>query len=916
MNSLPAGTVTFLFTDIEGSTQLWEKHPEAMKPALAKHDAILKETIESNHGHVIKTTGDGIHAVFEKALDAVLTTLATQRALNSSFPPALAPGASVIQPSSFTIKVRMGLHTGEAELRDNDYFGQTLNRAARIMSAGHGGQILLSDITAQVAREHLPDEVMLQDMGEHHLKGLLKPEHIFQVNAPELEHDFPPLQSLPTKTNNLPPPLTSFIGRERELTETTKRLASSRLVTLIGPGGTGKTRLSLQVAEEQLPHFKDGVWFIELAPISDPANIVSTVASAFDLREVQSVPVLIILLDYLRAKHLLLIFDNCEHLVEGSAQIADQILHTCPQAKIIASSREALGIDGESVYRVPSLPDEDATHLFVERATKADSRFHATERNASSIAQICSRLDGIPLAIELAAARVKIFSAEQIAERLDDRFKLLTGGSRTALPRQQTLRALIDWSYTSLNEMEQRALRRLAVFMGGWTFDGAEAAIGESEALDGLVSLVNKSLVNVEEQESESRYRFLETIRQYAIEKLLESGEAVDARNRHLDYFVQLTESADRELYSLKSLDWVNRLEAEYDNLRAAIEWGLDNNVIAALRMAGALPNFWFRRGYESEGLQWIHKAIERAQGLPEVEAEAAHERKTLIAKAWQATAFLNFSRGDMREASKASATAAEYARQLGNKAMLAFVLAFEASASMMSGRFNDVDDILNEALKAADETNDSLSIGMAYGMLGTRRMMAGMNDERTKAMVTKGLAALQTNENRFGHTMISFAVAMGARFNGRFEEARAQFVPLIPTFLSFGDYHRSNMIRSEIAHMDRFEGNYQRAIPEYRESILEWKRLGHRAAVANQLECFAFIAKAQEQPERATILFGAAEALRKLINIDMSPMERVEYQHEVADLKANMNEKDFNTAWSKGRSMTIDEAIELAIKV
>jgi hypothetical protein len=338
--------------------------------------------------------------------------------------------------------------------------------------------------------------------------------------------------------------------------------------------------------------------------------------------------------------------------------------------------------------------------------------------------------------------------------------------------------------------------------------------------------------------------------------------------------------------------------------------------VLAALRMAGALPNFWFRRGYESEGLQWIHKAIERAQGLSEVEAETARERKTVIAKAWQAASFLNFSRGDMREASKAAAACAEYARQLGNKTMLGTVLAFEASAKMMAGSFNDVDDSLTEALEAADETNDPLAIGMVYGMIGARRMMAGMHDERTKEMVTKGLAALQTNENRFGYTMISFAVAMSARFNGRFEEARTQFAPLIPTFLSFGDYHRSNMIRSEIAHMDRLEGRHAEAAAQYRETILEWKRLGHRAAVANQFECFAFIAKAQEQPERATILLGAAEALRELINIDMSRMERVEYERELADLKANMNEKDFNSAWGRGHAMTMDEAIELAIQV
>ena len=395
----------------------------------------------------------------------------------------------------------MGIHTGEAEMREGDYYGGTLNRAARIMSIGHGGQILISDVTAQLIRDHLPENISLHNLGSHHLKGLLQPERIHQINAPDLRRDFPPLNSIPTATNNLPTQLTTFIGREHEISQAQKKLSNAKLLTLIGPGGTGKTRLSVQIAGEQIANFKDGVWMVELAPISDAANIVTAIASVFDLREVQNIPLINILLDYLRAKELLLILDNCEHLVEASAQIADQLLHTCPGLKIIASSREALGIDGETIYRVPSLKDDESTRLFVERATKAEPRFQLTDKNASSVAQICSRLDGIPLAIELAAARVKLFTPEQIAERLDDRFKLLTGGSRTALERQQTLRALIDWSYITLNEVEQRALRHLAVFSGGWTFEAAESVVGETEAMDGLMGLVNKSLVNVEEQE-------------------------------------------------------------------------------------------------------------------------------------------------------------------------------------------------------------------------------------------------------------------------------------------------------------------------------------------------------------------------------------------------------------------------------
>ncbi|HNQ94706.1 MAG TPA: adenylate/guanylate cyclase domain-containing protein, partial [Anaerolineales bacterium] len=512
MGALPTGTVTFLFTDIEGSTKLWEQYPEAMKPALAKHDSILKEAVESNRGQIVKTAGDGIHAVFPTAIDGINAAITAQHKLNSLILDTQLPITNPQSPvSSLALTSRMGLHTGEAELREGDYFGQTLNRAARIMSAGHGGQILISDVVAQVAREHLAADVSLLDLGEHYLKGVVQAEKIYQVVAPNLQKEFPPLNSIPTATNNLPQQLTSFIGRERELKEACEKLASAKLLTLIGPGGTGKTRLSIQIGADQLANFKNGAWLVELAPISDPAYIIPAIASVFEIRGVQNIPLIQFVLDYLRAKEILLILDNCEHLVEASAKVADQLLHECPQLKIVASSREALGVDGETVYRVPSLKDDEATRLFVERATKAEPRFRLTDENASFVAQICSRLDGIPLAIELAAARVKLLTPEQIAARLDDRFKLLTGGVRTALPRQQTLRALIDWSYQLLNPTEQRALRGLSVFSGGWTLEAAESVVGADEALDGLAGLVNKSLVIVEEQDGKSRYRFLET---------------------------------------------------------------------------------------------------------------------------------------------------------------------------------------------------------------------------------------------------------------------------------------------------------------------------------------------------------------------------------------------------------------------
>lgn len=880
---------------------------------------MLREAIETNRGQVIKTTGDGIHAAFEHAVDAIHAAVDAQRGLQTS---------EVFKTSEVSILVRMGIHTGESELRDNDYYGQTLNRAARIMSAGHGGQILISDVMAQVVREHLPAEISLLDLGEHHLKGLLSAEKIYQVNAPGLQKDFPPLSSIPTATNNLPVQLTSFIGRERELMEAAKRLEDARLLTLIGPGGTGKTRLSLQLGGQMIPHFADGVWLVELAPIADPALIIQSVSSVLNVRAQAGMPLMGFVIDYLRAKNLLLILDNCEHLVEASAALVDELLRNAPNIKIIASSREALGIAGETVYRVPSLsmPNQaqvtreaglgfESVRLFVDRASAANPKFELTDENASFIAQICSRLDGIPLAIELAASRVRAFTPEQIAKRLDDRFKLLTGGSRTALPRQQTLRALIDWSYDILSAPECKLLRQLSIFAGGWVFEAAETVCYDSDVLELLPQLVNKSLVVMDEEGDEPRYHLLETIRQYARDKLLEAGYAEEMRDRHLKYHVELAEKAEKELYSSTALRWVKRLEADYDNIRAAFEWGMERDVDSVLRMGGALPYFWFRRGYEAEALILLREALKHVKDLPEQNDGEIRERKKIMARAWQAMAFLLFSHGDVPAAGEAAQQCAALARQINDIPLLAFVLTFEAESKMMSGHFDEVDAILNEIQGLVDGSNDPFAKGMLYGTVGTRMMMMGQDDEKARGLLKKGLEVLKEDDNIFGHTMLLFGTAMAARYNSRYAEARIQFMPLLEVFHSMGDHHRANMVNSEMAHMDRVEGKHAEAEAMYRETIIEWKRLGHRAAVANQLECFAFITKAKEQPERAAILFGAAEALREKINIHMTEMERIEYDREVADLKANMDDKDFNIAWDKGRAMEMDQAIQLALQ-
>jgi predicted ATPase/class 3 adenylate cyclase len=623
-NNLPSGTVTFLFTDIQGSTPLWEQVPAAMQVAIAQHHLILRQAIESNGGTVYQIIGDAFQAAFRLASQALDAALDAQRALKA---------ASWPEPTG-QLAVRMGIHTGSAEIDPNDdapyAVSHTLNRAARIMSVGHGGQILVSQETAYLTSRELPDQVHFKDLGEHHLKGMSHKEHIYQLVAPDLAQSFPTLVSSAASPHNLPAQLTSFVGRMQEMREVCDLIDQHRLVTLVGPGGTGKTRLLLRVAEEKLDQFSQGVWFAELAGLSNPELVPRTILSVFGLQESPNRPLLEQIQDYLYERQLLLLLDNCEHMISECVALSETLLRSCPKLRILASSREAFGISGETTYHVPSLSVPDlryppsmeeiaqytAVHLFIERAASVKPGFVITQTNAKPIAQICHRLDGIPLAIELAAARVAVMDVEQIAARLDNRFRLLTGGSRTALPRQQTLRASIDWSYSLLTEQERLLLLRLSVFYGGWTLDLAEEVCGfdgldEFDLIEGLAQLANKSLILVESKSGATRYRMLETIRQYANEKLLDSDQSEMVRDRHLAAFVRLAWKAEPHLRSHQQVEWLDRLETEIDNLRSALAWGMEGNVIDGLRLATSIYWFWHIRGYRVEGEQWLERLQE-----------------------------------------------------------------------------------------------------------------------------------------------------------------------------------------------------------------------------------------------------------------------------------------------------------------
>jgi predicted ATPase/class 3 adenylate cyclase len=596
---LPSGTVTFLFTDLEGSTRLWDEHPEAMRGALARHDEILRSVVRAHGGQVVKTTGDGLHAVFVSAHDALDAAVGAQQRLFGEVWGSVGP-----------LRVRMGVHTCEAERRDGDYYGSSVNRAARLMSAAHGGQVVVSRATAELTRD---GEWELVDLGEHRLQDLARGEQVFQLLVPGSTVTFPPLRSLDALPGNLPQQLTSFVGRDDEVRAVRSLLDDRRLVTLTGVGGVGKTRLALQVAAEALVRFRHGAWFVELAQVREPGAVAEAVAGIFGLKLPGSVAPERALADSMRTRRLLLVVDNCEHLLGPVSVVIAELLRQCPGVTVLATSREALGIAGEQVVGVGSLdvpsssaPDAvaacEAVRLFVERAEATGAAFELDDRNAAAVVEVVRRLDGIPLAIELAAARVGVLSPSQIAQRLDQRFRLLAGGTRGAIERHATLRAAVDWSYELLNGAEQKLLARLAIFAGGCTLEAAEQVcsddeITELEVLDLLSSLVARSLVVSDVTDlGDRRYRLLETIRQYA-EEQLDDHERDVLGARHADHYVEFLEHALIGSRGPQPAEWLGRCELEVENVRNALTWAVGRGDAAlTVRMLEALedPLYFF----------------------------------------------------------------------------------------------------------------------------------------------------------------------------------------------------------------------------------------------------------------------------------------------------------------------------------
>jgi predicted ATPase/class 3 adenylate cyclase/Tfp pilus assembly protein PilF len=908
---LPVGTVTFLFTDIEGSSKLWEQYPDAMSAVLAQHNALLRQVIEAHRGYIFKLWGDAVYAAFDRATDALNAAVEAQRELSRRSWGKLG-----------SVRVRMALHTGAAEARDGDYFGPTLNRCARLLAAAHGGQILLSAATEELVRDALPPGVSLHSLGQHRLKDLQRPEHIFQVVHPDLPREFSSLRTLNAVPNNLPIQLTSFIGREREMREVKALLTQTRLLTLTGSGGCGKTRLALQVAADLLEDYPDGVWFIDLSVLTDPALVPGTVVATLGIHEEPGRAALTTLAEALKPRTLLLILDNCEHLVGACAQLAETLLQTCPNLRIVATSREALGIAGEVAWRVPSLslpqphelahPDSlaritqyEAIRLFIERAEAASSDFRVTPHNLRAIVQICQRLDGIPLAIELAAARVKALSVEQIASRLDDRFRLLTGGSRTALPRQQTLRAMMDWSYELLNERERMLFRRLSAFAGGFTLEAAEAVCADEqipsyEIVDLLTNLVSKSLVVFRDEEA--RYKLLETVRQYARDKLLETGEAARVRDRHRDWFVAFAERAESALQGPDQALWLKRLETEHDNLRAALEWS-SADAETGLRLASALWPFWYLRGYVSEGREWLKQFLEKAAGAPSPLRAKALYGASMLARAQddylQATALLEES----LELYRAAKDKRGVASALGNLGVIAFARGDYARATRLH----------EESLEHFRELGDRVGMASALSELGNVAMYQGDLAQAEK-LLEEGLALSRAAQDDQG---IALALRrLGAVLWQKGERARAKALlqESLELYRELGAVPGLASVLNSLGMVALSEGDASRAGTLLRESLMKYRDVGDKWHIALCLDRLARVAAAQGEWERAARLLGAEEALRETIGAPLPPSERNGREETLQRAHEHLGEELFAAAWADGYAMKLDHAIAFAL--
>jgi len=915
--------LTFFFTDLENSTTLWEQFPDDMRGVAARHDALMRETIELHRGRVVKTTGDGFHAAFELPSDGVAAALAGQRAIRAeAWPDVTGP-----------LKVRMGLHTGESQERDGDFYGPEVNLAVRVMGLGYGGQILLSEITAGLVKKSLPENCSLSGLGEHRLKGISYPVQIYQLCHPDLAAEFPELKSMAAFKHNLRRQLSTFIGREKELVDVKRLLQHTRLLTLLGPGGTGKTRLMLQVAEEVIEDYSDGVWLVELAPLTDPGMIPERVAAALNVQEQPGRRIIDTLANTLRHKEMLLLLDNVEHIVRESAEFSEHVLEHCPKLNILVTGREALFIDGETTVQIPplSLPEEkqsledtarsEGVQLFLERARAVRPEFAITEQNSASIVEIVRRLDGIPLALELAASRLRMLTVEQITDLLNDRFRLLTGGRRTALPRQQTLQALIDWSWQLLDQKERTLLRRLSVFSGGWNLEAAQRITGfepldELDVFDQLEQIINKSLITVVfPPSSEARYGMLESIRQFSQDKLLEAGEGETLRDRHADYFVRFAQESEYHLIRESMVPRVHRILLEMDNLRTVMTWTLEDRPELALRISSALLYHWAHWIHPTEARYWLETSIENTRSL--LETKPGKDLIPDFIKAQIGLGIIYSLFGENLASAAAFDEGIALARNNGELEHLTLGIAWKANVLLVN-RY-DISPELEQEVDRALEISERNGFEISEGWLNLVKFYLYVNQREFTTAQPYFQKVIQIarhfNNPRVNANVLQIQARMAA-LQGDTQAAEAFYLKAIEDFRRINDLRNVLHSNSDLAHLYRRTGNYQEALPLYQESIKRWQEEGSQPAIAHQLECFAYLAITSGNHDHAAALLGRARATREELNaISTDPFEIAEMESAMTELGGAMGEDKRERAMAEGARMSLDEAVALALE-
>ena len=957
VGDLPAGTVTLLFTDIEGSTRLLQQLGEGYAGVLIECRALLREAFNRHHGYEVDSQGDGFFFVFVRAREAILATGDAQSALTTHS-----------WPEGVEVRVRMGLHTGEPSIVVEGYVGLDVHYASRIMHAAHGGQVLLSQTTRDLVENELPFGVSLRDLGEHRLKDLQRPSHLYQLVIRGLPVNFPPIETLNSRPNNLPIQLTPLIGREKEVAavQDLLRREEVRLVTLTGPGGAGKTRLGLQVAAELCDQFKEGVYFVNLAPISDPEFVVSTIAQVLQLKETGELALLDLLKGYLRDKHMLLLLDNFEQVVSAALQVAD-LLAATPKLKVIVTSREVLHIRGEHEFPVPPMAFPDPAHipdmmalaqyeavvLFIQRATEVNPDFQLTPANARDIAGICIQLDGLPLAIELAAARIKVLPPQALLARLGQRLAVLTSGTRDAPVRQQTLRNTIEWSYQLLDAGEQRLFRRLSVFAGGCTLEAIEEICATldtdnetGQVLDRVASLIDKSILQQAEQKGEQpRLVMLETIREYGSEVLAESGEREITRKAHATYYLALAENAELELGGLQQDVWLDRLEREHENLRAAMQWLQEPGESGqrremALRLGGALRRFWIVHGHWSEGRNFLELALAESKGVA-----ASVQAKALITAANLAN-----MQSDNDRAEALAEKSRVLCQELGDTPGIALSLRLLAVVAARRGNLAAERMLNEEALALFREVSDKEGAAWALYNLGWHAHGHG-EYAKAQALHEESLALHRELGNKWGiahslcalasglidsqgdpltvHALLDESIVLSKEIGDK-EGTETFFSLSAQLALSQGDTAKARSLAEEclvinreignkediaeslflLARVEAHQGDYAAARDLYEQSLAILIEGNSKWDFDLYLQGLAGVVAAQGEAVWAARLYGADEAFREDNSIPIIPDLRSEYERSVAAARAQLGEQAFAAAWAEGRTMTPEQAL------